>query len=240
MPVWKHASRIAALLRLYVFGVTLTCCSCRRHGKQFQCLRVCETIVPFVLIDLNADKSPAHKVSNFGWGRCHAHLSTVNGLTFLSQSNHTKMLCNALVSVPQLSAVTLILATDISNCVRRRFHCLNWQPRVYLLNFMSSNGPQTTNTVFNIVCSQLCSCALHRSSCCNISIQRHLHGLYLILIMMPRHLFQRFVCVHFLHRNNLPCCSKTLQRLNFSHLNSTKCCLRRDLQFLLQQTRWSK
>ena len=106
-------------LAMSVLCVTLTCCSCNRHWKYFQCLRVFETIVPFALIDLKADKSPAHKVSILRWDRCHTHMNTINGLTFFPLSYHTGMLCNALVSVPQLSGVMLILATDISNRVRR-------------------------------------------------------------------------------------------------------------------------
>ena len=47
-------------LALSVLCVTLTCCSCRGHGKHFHYLRVCETIVHFVLTDLDADlSSPA-------------------------------------------------------------------------------------------------------------------------------------------------------------------------------------
>ena len=56
---------------------------------------------------LNAAKSPAHKVSILRWDRCHTHMSTLNGITFLFPWNHTGMLCNALVSVPQLSRVML-------------------------------------------------------------------------------------------------------------------------------------
>ena len=36
-----------------------------------------------------------------------------------------EMLCDALVSVPQLSGVMLILVADLSNCVRRILHCLH-------------------------------------------------------------------------------------------------------------------
>ena len=85
-------------------------------------LGVCET---FVLIDLSADKSPARKVSLFSWDRCDPHMSSIGGLTFLHLSNHTEMLCNALVSVPQLSVVMLLLVTDISNCVHRSLQSLN-------------------------------------------------------------------------------------------------------------------
>ena len=92
-------------LAMSVHCVTLTRCSCRRHGKHFQRLRVCETIVPFVLT------SPAHKISLFRWDRCQTPMISLNGLTFLLPSNHTGMLCNALASVSQLSGVMRMLAT---------------------------------------------------------------------------------------------------------------------------------
>ena len=57
MPVWKHAIAASSNLAMSVHCVTLTCCSCHRHGKHFQCLRVCETILPFMFVYLNADKS---------------------------------------------------------------------------------------------------------------------------------------------------------------------------------------
>ena len=124
--------------------------------KHFRYLRVCETIVHCVLIDLDADQSPAHKASSFRWDRCYAHLSTVNGLTFLTTSNHTEIPSNVLVSVPQLSGVMLILV--VSSCVRGALHCLNWeQQRVCWLSLMSSNIPQSTTPAFNVVCGQLCS-----------------------------------------------------------------------------------
>ena len=45
----------------------------------------------------------------------------VTGLTFLSTSNHTEILGNVLVSVPQFSVAMLTLATDISSCVHTNF-----------------------------------------------------------------------------------------------------------------------
>ena len=84
--VETRAQDCSALV-MYVLCVPWTCSSFRQHGKHFQCLRVCEHLVPFVLTDSN----------------------TENCTAMVSSSDRTQILCNALVSVPQLSGVMLIL-----------------------------------------------------------------------------------------------------------------------------------
>ena len=93
--------------------------------ERLHCFRICKLTLHFKLIDLHADKFPAHKISSFGWDRRHSPLNTVNSLTFLVTSNHTEMLCTVLVSISQLSDVMFILVTDVSNRVRRNRYCLH-------------------------------------------------------------------------------------------------------------------
>ena len=107
----------------------------------------------------NCAKSPAHKVSTRRWNRCHTHMNTISGLTFIPRRITLKCLATNL-SRSHNFPVFLKRVTDISNYVRRILHCLNWQHRVCSLTLMSSNAPQITNTAFNIVRCQLCYCSL--------------------------------------------------------------------------------
>ena len=104
-------------LAMTVHCVTLTCCSCHRHGKH---LRVCETTVPFVLVDLNADKSPAHKVSVFQMGSlpyAHELQSPCVGPTTFGCNAHTgnrhQQLWSLNTSLPQLASSSLLAQLDV-------------------------------------------------------------------------------------------------------------------------------
>ena len=203
-------------LAMTVHGVTLTCCSCHRHGKHIQCFRVCETIVPFVLGDLNADKSPAHKVSLFRRDRRQTHMSSINGLTFLPPSNHAEMLCNAVVFCPttfqcnahagdrhqQLCSQNTSLPQLATSSL---FAQLEFQQR----------SLKITNTASNLVCSS-CSRSLHCSSCCGLLIQRHIHGLRLAHVRLRR-------CPASPFNNRIrPSCSPPSQQLILLLLYSSK------------------
>ena len=175
--LWTTTTQQHSLTQFFLVDVhesTRTClCGNTRQGLQYlrwMCSvgRWFAALIGWLLLtDLNACKSPAHKVSSFGWDRCHTPLGVPASLYF-TRRILMKCLGNMLVSIPMNHDVMSMLGDwHPSLCLDVQRHSLNHQ---YSFQHWFV-GP-------------LCSCFLLCDRCCDLSIQRHIYGLQLMRIQL--------------------------------------------------------